>query len=181
MPSVGRIRLGKFCDMIGQDRETVRTAIRTFRFPVRRSKGEGQRTFDGRDALAYELFLAMTENGSSQDWASKVVILSLAPEQFLKALEEGQPARELCLVSETRGHRIFPLVMPTGEIGEYIAERIRPSTYRDEADVDLSMRRFVVVPLWPAWLLARDRAKAAGYRLAGSLLLPLSDNPEAEQ
>ena len=195
MPPLGSIRLGAFCDLIGQPRETVRTAIYAERFPVREWQGEGQRTFDGRDVFAFEVFLALTGDGAEHERAAEAVNMSRAAEDFLDAIDRGDGARDLCLVADAFAER-DPLTgfaevrgaftARAAELGEYIAARIdpRPSFRRPGRDSDtqpLGLRRVNVVPLWPCWQMARDRAEAAGYRLYGRHLTTATTDPEASQ
>lgn len=195
MPAAGHIRLGAFCDLIGQPKETIRAAIYGDRFPIREWEGEGQRTFDGRDLFAYEVYVAMTGAGIEQARAAEDVNFSYACESFLKAMAEGDGVRDLCLLADADAERdpLFgyqeisgALTIRAAEVGEYIARRIEPHapyrrTGRDADTIPLGLRRVTVIPLWQCWKLAQARAEAAGYQLADRHLMPITPKTEGSE
>lgn len=195
MPPIGNIRLGAFCELIGQSRETVRTAIYSARFPVLEWDGDGQRTFDGRDLFAFEVFNALTRDGADQERAAEHVNISYACEKFIEELTQCGDFRDLCLLTEADAELdpdlgfqedVGARVIRAGKIGDYIAKGLEPrapylSMGRDKEAVPLGLSRVTVVPLWSCWKLAQGRATAAGYQLSGNHLLPIGPNAEASE
>ena len=100
-PSQGRIKLGEFSEIRGENRETFRGRSYRGEAPipdVDDSVEEIQRTYSGVDVFAYAIFDALVAVGLTAAQASEAVRSSDAARQFFMRTDRGEDPASLLLV-----------------------------------------------------------------------------------
>lgn len=197
-PEPGRIRLSDFVAIFGQKRDAFRAMVAIGHDPFPTPKiEEKQRTWTGADALAYELFLAMIEDGTEHAVAGHAVKGSMAVQEFNRRLKAGESVNSLCLgyMVEANNDPIFGFTLVPGpfhadadEISGYLTAAIDKigKTFRRTArpadSTRLGPRHLSVVPVWPAYMKAKARCAAAGFVLDGDKILRTTpETPEGAE
>lgn len=82
-----RLRLGEFCKMVNEPRETVRHLIHRGHAPIQPDSGDSaQRTYDAADLLAWCLFTQLRNLGLGAGLAGETVRATFAADRFLRSI-----------------------------------------------------------------------------------------------
>tara|TARA_R110000751_G_scaffold18225_16_gene55287 strand:- start:5322 stop:5834 length:513 start_codon:yes stop_codon:yes gene_type:complete len=152
------IRLGEFVAILGMNRETFRSMLAREDTPLSRFETDGrgrQRTYDGADLFAQEIFMSLVASVGRQD-ASEAIAFSGIVERYLDQLDAEAP-EDLWLVD---------MVLTTGNRRSYAA--LRSEVTDDDFAAAASVVMLRAAPIYAA---AQARAAAAGYRLDGKALV----------
>lgn len=195
MPPSGRVRSGPFVRIVGTNADTLRSLERRGESPLSH-EGEGaHRTFGAGDVLDWLLFDRLRETGMAAATAADAVKLGRTAD-FHEALRDGRDARGLAfIVYATRNLREDG--SPLSTLWAEVAAPERAALILADAAASYGERRTIgygdraavrtaqgvkflhAIPLWPLWHEAQARAAAAGYRLDGAAIVPVSTDPEA--
>ncbi|MFO7856540.1 MAG: hypothetical protein R6V44_15245 [Paracoccaceae bacterium] len=177
-----RLRLAKFCEILGEERNTLRKHVARGEAPFRIEPAEEgkQRTYDGRDVFAGIVWLRLREAGLTPGEAGEAVLLARAADEY--AEERSEPRRsELYLIRSAEfleREQPYPsrVGIVSAEIGppHVILTRMikadeRDGTQRGEAARWAGLGSVLAVPLRKCELDARAALRAHGYDLTDSL------------
>lgn len=205
MPPVsGRIKLGDFAKLVGENRETLRGRMFRDESPIEPDpiEGEKQRTYDAADIIAYELFGMLIKAGTGLKVAGEAVRLSGASMDFLhRNTEVGLwfvfgtfSEKELSGIRQSFGWIRYQMqgLRTSNEVAEMMKlsderfMKIRKVTAAGGGAVqreiiDGGIRQFQAVPMALVHSNAKARAEEAGFILDGKKVFKIAQNKKSKK
>lgn len=177
MAAAGRIRLGEFCRIVGENRETVRSMIARDAAPFRSERPEGgQRTFGTTELIDYELYLVLKESGLGAGPAAESVRIANPAAELLSRMERGEDVELLSFSSYTTierredgrvaQNRAWFIGGPE-EFARLMAQHNNPEFNPKAADDIGVIPALNIISLPSCYRWAKRRAHGAGYILNG--------------
>lgn len=148
-----RLRLTPFCELINEERETVRSLINRNDAPIPRDlPGMGsQRTYSGDDLFRWFGFQELRSAGVKVHLAAKLMRHSGAVETFLEMRAAGEDVRHFCLffareypMAGGEGfYQMHETFLRDGDVASFLKERAAAGRY---------VLHMVMVPILPIFV-----------------------------
>lgn len=188
--NMDRLRLSEFVEWIGESKETFRSILNRGEAPFERQIGtEKQRTYSGKDLLAWCLFTQLRRAGIPVGIAGETVRLSMATANFYAERQRTDPEAQpqqlhlvLASVRRDRGERgktdfLHQFTETPEGIADFLQKESASYGKTNEVNgyVNLGLVSLVTVPIQPCYDRCRATAEAHGFRLEDGDLFEIED------